>query len=217
MFVHRVSTRSNLNFENLRLRTWRKLGPDFYLALGRVVSRVLDWFAGSGMNRKPLGFRVARLMWKPKVSCPPPSLLETTPEVFSGLVLNWLPPGGLEVTALGATEGASLASSVFVGDSFRSKPLSAAVTGTESSFGGGSSSSQVFPVCFLAGLQPIKYSVSPLQRHRIWVFPRILLLWLLSLCSLHWGRFRFLNLILPLRLSLEQLFWERSYVLLSPR
>jgi hypothetical protein len=89
---------------------------------------------------------VARLMRKPKVSCPPPSLPKTTTEVSSGLVLNRLPPGGLEVTALGAKEGASLASSVFVGDSSRSEPLSAAVTGTESSSEGELSSSQVFPV-----------------------------------------------------------------------
>jgi hypothetical protein len=55
------------------------------------------------------------------------------------LVLNRLPPGGLEVIALGAKEGASPASSVFVGGS-RSEPSSAAVTGTvtgmESCFGG---------------------------------------------------------------------------------
>jgi hypothetical protein len=47
---------------------------------------------------------------------------------------------------LGAIEGASLASSVFVGDFFESEPSSAAGTGTESSFGGVLSSSQVFPV-----------------------------------------------------------------------
>jgi hypothetical protein len=43
----------------------------------------------------------------------------------------------------------SPASSVFVGDSFRSEPSLAAVIGTDpfiSSFGGESSSSQVFPV-----------------------------------------------------------------------
>jgi hypothetical protein len=57
-------------------------------------------------------------MRKLKVSCLPPFLPELTPEVSSGLVLNRLPPGGLEVTALGATEGASPASSVFVGDFF---------------------------------------------------------------------------------------------------
>jgi hypothetical protein len=88
-------------------------------------------------------------MQKPKVSRPSPSLPKTTPEVSSGLVLNWLFPGGLEVTALGAIEGASPASSVFVGDSFRSEPSLAAVTGTTlfmSSSGGESSSSQVFPV-----------------------------------------------------------------------
>jgi hypothetical protein len=112
-------------------------------------SLVLDRFAGSGFNRKPLGFRVSQLMRKPKVSHPSPSLSETTPEVSFGLVLYWLPPGGLEATVLGATKGASPASSGFVGDSFRSEPSLAAVTGTApfmSSFGGELSSSQVFSV-----------------------------------------------------------------------
>jgi hypothetical protein len=70
-------------------------------------------------------------------------------EVSSELVLNRLPPGGLEVTVLGAKEGASPASSAFVGDFSKSEPSSAAVTGTvtgtKSSSGGESSSSQVFP------------------------------------------------------------------------
>jgi hypothetical protein len=112
-------SRSNLNFENSTLRTSHKLGPGFYLALDRAVRRVLDQFAGSGLNRNPLGFRVARLMRKPKVFCPPPSLLKTTPEVSSGLIMNQFLLGGLEVTALGATEGTSLASSIFIRDSFR--------------------------------------------------------------------------------------------------
>jgi hypothetical protein len=93
---------------------------------------------------------VARLMRKPKVSYPPPSSPETTTEVSSGLVLNRLPPGVSEVTTLGAKEGASPTSSVFVGGSSRSEPSLAAVigtvTGTESSSGGESSSPQVVPV-----------------------------------------------------------------------
>jgi hypothetical protein len=89
---------------------------------------------------------VAQLMQKPKVSCPPPSSPETTTEVSSGLVLNRLPLGDLEATALEAKAGASLASSVFVGGSSRSEPSSAAVTGTEFSSGGESSSPQVVPV-----------------------------------------------------------------------
>lgn len=112
-------SRLNLNFENSSLRTWHKLGPGFYLALDRAVRRVLDQFAGSGLNRNPLGSRVARLMQKTKVSCPPPSLPKTTPEASSGLILNRLPLGSLEVTALGATEGTSPASSVFIRGSFR--------------------------------------------------------------------------------------------------
>jgi hypothetical protein len=144
-FVRPQGKHSRLNFENSRLRTWRKLGPGFYLALGRAVRRVLIWFAGLGLFRKHLGLRVARLKRKPKVSYLPPSSPVTTTEVSSGLVLNWLPHGGLEVTALGAKEGASPASSAFVGDSSRSEPSSAADTGTKSSSGGESSSSQVFP------------------------------------------------------------------------
>jgi hypothetical protein len=140
---------SCLNFENLRLRTWRKLGPGFYLALGRAVRRVLTRFAGSGLFQKLLGFRVALHKRKLIVSCPPPSSPEKSTEVSSRLVLNRLPPGGLEVTALGAKEGASLASSAFVGVSSRSEPSSAAntgtVSGTEVSSGGESSKSQVFP------------------------------------------------------------------------
>jgi hypothetical protein len=138
-----------LNFENSRLRTWRKSGHAFYLALGRAVWRVLTRFVGLGLLRKPLGFSVARLKRKPKVSCPPPSLPETISEGYFGLILNRFPPKGLEVTALGAKEGASPASSAFVGGSSRSEPTSATatgtVTGTKSLFGGESSCSQVLP------------------------------------------------------------------------
>jgi hypothetical protein len=40
---------SRLNFENSRLRTWRKLVPGFYLALGGAVRRVLIRFVGLGL------------------------------------------------------------------------------------------------------------------------------------------------------------------------
>jgi hypothetical protein len=43
-----------LGKENSRLRTWRKLGLGFYLALGRAVRRVLVRFVGLGLCRKPL-------------------------------------------------------------------------------------------------------------------------------------------------------------------
>jgi hypothetical protein len=95
-----------LNFENSRLRTWCKSGHAF-LALGRAVWRVLTRFVGSGLLRKPLGFRVARLKRKPKVSCPAPSSPKMTSEGYYGLILNRFPPGGSEVTALEAKEGAS--------------------------------------------------------------------------------------------------------------
>jgi hypothetical protein len=143
-FVRPQGKQSRLNFKNLRLLTWHKLDPGFYLALGRAVRRVLIPFVGSGLFQK-LGFRVAQLKRKPKVSCLLPSSSVTITEVSSGLVLNRLPHGGLEVTALGAKEGASPASSVFVGDSSRSEHSSAVdtgiVTGMESSSGGESSSS----------------------------------------------------------------------------
>jgi hypothetical protein len=45
-FVRPQGKHSCLNFENSRLRTWRKLGPGFYLALGQAVWRVLIRFAG---------------------------------------------------------------------------------------------------------------------------------------------------------------------------
>jgi hypothetical protein len=131
------------------LQTWRKLGPGFYLALGRAVRRILTRFAGSGLFRKLLGFHVDRHKRKPIVSYPPPSSPETSTEVSSGLVLNRLPTGGLEVTALGAKEGASPASSAFVGVSSRPEPSSAAdtrtVSGTEVSSRGESSRFHVFP------------------------------------------------------------------------
>jgi hypothetical protein len=180
---------SRLNLENSRLRTWRKLGPGFYLALGRAVRRILTRFAGSGLFRKLLGFRVARHKRKPIVSCSPPSSPETSTEVSSRFVLNRLPPGGLEVTALGAKEGASPASSAFVGIS-RPEPSSAAdtgtVSGTEVSSGGESSRSQVFPA--VSSRTPASNMFGfPLLRHQIWVFRRILLPSLLS--SLLWGSF----------------------------
>jgi len=154
------------------------------------VRRVLTRFAGSRLFRKLLGFRVARHKQKPIVSCPPPSSPETSTEVSFGLVLNRLPPGGLEVTALGAKEGASPASSAFVGVSSRPEPSSAAdtgtVSGTEVSSGGESSRSQVFPA--VSSRTPASNMFGfPLLRHQIWVFRRILLPSLLS--SLLWGSF----------------------------
>jgi hypothetical protein len=74
---------SNLKIERLRLRTWRKLGTGFFLALGRAVRNLLDRFAGLGLSRKSSGFRVARLMPKAKVSRPSSS----TSKVSSGLIL----------------------------------------------------------------------------------------------------------------------------------
>jgi hypothetical protein len=143
---------SGLNFKNSRLRTWRKLGPGFYLALGRAVRRVLTRFAGSGLFRKSLGFRVARLKRKPNISCPPPTSPKTTTEVSSGLVLNRIPTGGLEDTALGAKKGASPGSTGFVGVSPRPEPSSVAdtgsISGTESPSKGESSRSQVFPAVY---------------------------------------------------------------------
>jgi len=123
---------SNLKIERLRLRTWHKLGPGFFLALGRAVGNLLDRFAGSGLSRKSSGFRMARLMPKAKVSHPSSSMPETTSKVSSGLILVLPPPRGLEVTASVATKGAGPAISVSVRGSIRSEPLSSAITGTTS-------------------------------------------------------------------------------------
>jgi hypothetical protein len=123
---------------------------------------------------------VTQLMRKPKVSRSSPSLLETTLELSSGLVLNRLPPGGLEVTGLGVIEGVSPASPIFVGDSFRSKPSSAAVTRTApvvSSSGGELSSSQVFPVSSSQTPASKEFGFPPSPAPD-WVFRQILLLWL---------------------------------------
>jgi hypothetical protein len=139
---------SHLKFETSRLRTWRKLGSGFYLALGRAVGRVLSRFTGSGLFRKPFGFRVTRIKRKPKVSCPPPTSPETTTEMSSGLVLNRILPGGLEVSALGDKVGVSPASSADVGIYPRPESSSETVTGTDSgteSFSGGESSRSQVP------------------------------------------------------------------------
>jgi hypothetical protein len=92
----------------------------------------LDRFAGSGLSHKSSGFRVGRLMTKAKVSRLSSSPTETTSKVSSGLILARPPPGGLEVAASVAAEGAGPAISVSVGGSIRPKPSSLAVTGTTS-------------------------------------------------------------------------------------
>jgi len=126
-----------------------------------------------------------------------------TTEVSFGLVLNRLPPGGLEVTALGAKEGASPASSDFVGVSSRPEPSSAAdsgtVSGTESSSRGESSKSQVFPAVS-----------SQTPASNLFSFPPSLAPDLGFPADPASFSFKFSPLgklqILPLRLSLEQLF-----------
>jgi hypothetical protein len=123
---------SNLKIERSRLRTWRKMGSGFFLALGRAVRNLLDRFAGSGLSHKSSGFRVGRLMSKAKVFRPSSSPPKTTSKVSSGLILVRPPPGGLEVAASVATEGAGPAISVSVGGSIRSEPSLSAVTGTTS-------------------------------------------------------------------------------------
>jgi hypothetical protein len=107
----KVLSRSNLNFENSkseysRTRTWNRLGFRFYVALGRAVRKLMDWFSGSGMGRKHLGFCVARFWPKPKAAHTSRSLPETTPKWSTRMFLVWPPPGGLVGDALGATEGA---------------------------------------------------------------------------------------------------------------
>lgn len=119
---------SNLKIEHSRLRTWRKLGTGFFLALGWAVRNLLDRFAGSRLSRKSSGFHVARLVPKSKVSRLLSTPPETTLKVSSRLILVRPPPGGLEVASSVATEGTGLAISVSVGGSIRSEPSSSAVT-----------------------------------------------------------------------------------------
>jgi hypothetical protein len=71
-------------------------------------------------------------MPKAIVSRPSSSPPETTSKVSFGLILARPPPGGLEVVASVATEGAGPVISVSVGGSIRSEPSSLAVTGTTS-------------------------------------------------------------------------------------
>jgi hypothetical protein len=78
---------SNSKFESLRLRTWRKLGSGFDLALGRAVRKVLGRFLESGLGSKCSGFRLARLMQKPRFSRPSSSPPEKTTNFSSGLLL----------------------------------------------------------------------------------------------------------------------------------
>jgi hypothetical protein len=99
----KLLSRSNLKFENSKMRMWSKLGTEFNLALGLAVRKLLDQYVGSGLGRKRSGFRVAHLIPKLKASRPSRSLGETTPELSSGMFLVRPPPRGLEVDALVAT------------------------------------------------------------------------------------------------------------------
>jgi hypothetical protein len=94
------SPSSNSNFEFSMLRTWSKLVNDLKVVLGRAIKNFLGRFVGFGLGRKRSGFRLARLLPKPK-SRSPRILPELTPESFSGLSLIRPPPGGLVVPSSG--------------------------------------------------------------------------------------------------------------------
>jgi hypothetical protein len=94
------SPSSNSNFEFSMLRTWSKLVNDLKVVLGRAIKNFLGRFVGFGLGRKRSGFRLARLLPKPK-SRSSRILPELTPESFSGLSLIRPPPGGLVVPSSG--------------------------------------------------------------------------------------------------------------------
>lgn len=138
--------RSNSKFEISNVHTWSKLGIGFDLALGRAIRKILGRFAGSGLDRKCSGFRLAGLMLKPKVSRPSRLLVEMMLE--SSSVMGQPPAGGLEAALLDTIEGAGPAKSVSLRCSLWPEQSSPSVPGAVpvlASYGGGSCSSQVAP------------------------------------------------------------------------
>jgi hypothetical protein len=82
---------SNLKIERSRLRTWRKLGTGFFLALGRAIRNLLDRFARSGLSRKSSSFRMARLMPKAILVRPPPRARVRRSQFLLGVPLGRSP------------------------------------------------------------------------------------------------------------------------------
>jgi hypothetical protein len=162
------SPRSNSNFERSMLRTWSKLVNGLKVVLGRTIRNFLGRLVGSGLGRKRSGFRLARLLPKPKAHSAiepgtPPFPAQSRPELSSsavpgafsvgsfssGFSLVRSSPRGLEVVSSGkgiAVPGASFA---FPAPSVRPETSSPAVSGAlpvrVSSSGGGSSSLKVDP------------------------------------------------------------------------
>jgi hypothetical protein len=160
------SSCSNSNFEHSMMRTWSKLVNGLKVVLGRTIRICLGRLAGSGLGRKRSGFRLARLLPKPKAHTAiepgtPPFPAPSRPEPSSSAVPGALPvgssssgfslarppPRGLEAVSSGkgiAVPGASFA---FPAPSFRPETSSPAVPGAfpirSSSSGGGSSSLKV--------------------------------------------------------------------------
>jgi hypothetical protein len=88
--------RSNLNFKCSIMRMWSKLVNDLKVVLGRAIRKFLGRLVGSGLGRKRYGFRLARLLPKPKahLSTKPgvsPSLAPSRPEPSSSTVPGALP------------------------------------------------------------------------------------------------------------------------------
>jgi hypothetical protein len=203
------SSRSNSNFECSMMRTWSKLVNGLKVVLGWTIRICLGRLAWSGLGRKRYGFRLARLLPKPKAHTAiepgmPPFPVPFWPEPSSSAVPGALPvgssssgfslarppPRGLEAVSSGkgiAVPGVSFA---FPALSFRPETLSPAVSGAfpirSSSSGGGSSSLKV-DTSRVTGLSVL-----------LWQYPNSQPLLPLELLS--WGRS--CALLLPWFLSL---------------
>jgi hypothetical protein len=92
------SPRSNSNFEHSMLRMWSKLVNGLKVVLGRTIRNFLGRLVGSGLGRKRFGFRLARLLPKPKAHSAiepgtPPFSAPSRPEPLSSAVPGALPVG----------------------------------------------------------------------------------------------------------------------------
>jgi hypothetical protein len=150
------------------MRTWSKLVNGLKVVLGRTIRNCLGRLVGSGLGRKRYGFRLARLLPKPKAhtaiepgtppfpapSWPGPSSsagLGALPVGLSssGFSLVCPPPRGLEAVSSGKGIVVPGASFAFPAPSLRPETSSPAVPWAfpvrSSSSGGGSSSLKVDP------------------------------------------------------------------------
>jgi hypothetical protein len=150
------------------MRTWSKLVNGLKVVLGRATRNCLGRLVRSGLGRKRSGFRLARLLPKPKAhttiepGTPPfpalsrpepsssaiPGALPVGPSSF-GFSLVRPPPRGLEAVSSGKGIAVPEASFAFSTPSLRPETSSPAVPGAfpiwSSSSGGGSRSLKVDP------------------------------------------------------------------------